>query len=130
MVVSQDTKILACVLLVHSTFLYRLSCPREFEGGIWDFSKNENWFDMKLLVDVQSCAKHDSKKAISPKPYTIAIKKHCKSLGVLAAHYIHIGRVLGSYISEVNEDNSHDIRRLGNWDPTTQEKFYSMRLPM
>jgi Centromere DNA-binding protein complex CBF3 subunit, domain 2 len=110
--------------------LYRFSCTREFEGGMFDFSTNGNWFGIKLLVDLQSGAKHDYKKAISPKPYAASIKKHCKDLGIPTSHYLHIGRVLGSYTSEVNEDNSQDIRCLGNWDPTTQEKFYSTRLPM
>ena len=43
---------------------------------------------------------------------------------------MHIGQKLGLFKSELNEDDSEDLQSLGNYDPKTQEKFYSTKLPM
>jgi hypothetical protein len=52
-------------------------------------------------------------------------------LGIHSNHFVHIGRMLGSFASKINEDDSEDLRRLGNWDPEIQEARYSItKLPM
>ena len=43
---------------------------------------------------------------------------------------VHFGRVTGGCESDVNEDSNEDLRILGNWDPKTQEKHHSAKLPM
>jgi hypothetical protein len=48
----------------------------------------------------------------------------------VSPHSGHIGRVLGNKESEAHE-NDNDLRSvLGNWDPKTNEKLYSNKLPM
>ena len=41
-------------------------------------------------------------------------------LNLPTCHVVHIGRVLGSCESELDEDASDDLRNLGNWDPKIQ----------
>jgi len=115
---------------------FRFSCTGEFDNGSggfdndkYDFTENNRWFDIKLLVDLQSGAHHGYTNAIRNQPYADAIKRHCRELNIPTNHFVHVGRVLGSYMSEVNEDPTEELRKLGNWDPTTQEKFYSTKLP-
>ena len=43
---------------------------------------------------------------------------------------MHIGQKLGLFESEMDKDNSDNLQNLGNWNPKTQEKHYSTKLPM
>ncbi|KAG7345280.1 centromere DNA-binding like protein [Nitzschia inconspicua] len=108
--------------------LYRFSQTGEFES-IDDFTKNDRWFDTKLLVDLQQRT-NDLSRVISDKTYSDAVKKICKQLGIPTQHYVHLGRVLGSVLAEADGDDNELIRILGNWDPKIQEKAYSSKLPM
>jgi hypothetical protein len=79
--------------------LYRFSCTGEFDDH-YDFTENGLWFDIKLLVDLQTGYRHGFTESIKQKPYAEAIKRICHTLGIPSAHAVHIGRILGCFDSE------------------------------
>lgn len=107
--------------------LFRFELTGEFDSIEYDLTDNKDWFDVKLLVDAQGT---DYKKSISNKTYADAMKAVLKQLGIASSHYVHFGRVVGAIELELLEMSSDEIRQLGNWDPSTQEKCYSSKLPM
>jgi hypothetical protein len=90
-----------------------------------DFTVNENWFNIKLLVG-QNATPETNETPISDRQYADVIKKVCDSLEVPACHFAHIGRVAGPPLLELEEIHPEDR----NWDPGTQEKRYSAKLPL
>ena len=106
---------------------YRFEVTKEMDDPGIDFFDNSTWFDIKFITDIRC---HDRTKILENKTYSTAIDRTCKALGIATNSRMHIGRKLGSFESEINEDNSDDLRNLGNWDPKTQEKHYSTKLPM
>ena len=92
-----------------------------------DFRDNEAWYHIKLLVSPNQI---DYSKPVSDRTYMQAIQAACKHLNIPSNHWLHIGRVLGALELERMEDPSSEIRLLGNWDPSTQEKAYSAKVPM
>jgi hypothetical protein len=109
--------------------LYRFEKTREFAPPP-DFTDNSNWFDWKLLTDFQRGPDNFYSKELKNISYTKAIKDACNRLQIPTHHFAHIGRVLGHHAGEENEDNQEDLRILGNWDPSTQDKYYSKQMPM
>jgi hypothetical protein len=108
----------------------RFAMTSEFdEFTLDDWLDNKKWFDIKLLVDT---SRHDVdlKKSMSSDSYASAIKKVLQELGLPLFHLIHIGRVVGPKILEMLEAERDEIRTLGNWDPSMQEKCYSTKMPM
>ena len=97
---------------------YRFNITQEFEphNGV-DFGDNSSWFDLKLLTEHHS---KNHKLPISNNTYSHAMKKAFNHLNMPSVHVIHIGRVLGSCESELDEDSNEDLRFLGNWDPKIQ----------
>ena len=92
-----------------------------------DFRNNSSWFSRKLLTDANSL---NPNKGITETTYYTAMGKAIKVLNFHANHKVHLGRVLGSCASEMDEDAAEDLRVLGNWNPNTQETLYSTKLPM
>ena len=74
--------------------------------------------------------KKKKKKKKNEKRRKEAIKHICKTLKIPASHAVHLGRIFGTRAAEENDAPKEELRNLGNWDPTTQEKFYSTKLPM
>ena len=99
----------------------------EFGGETIDFSSNEKWFDVKLLVE-KSMANH--KKAITDHNYAKSIRNACASLGIVSKHFVHFGRSVGAVQAEMYELDGSEIKVLGNWNPDTQEDRYSSKLPL
>jgi hypothetical protein len=99
----------------------------EFGGETIDFSSNETWFDVKLLVE-KSMANH--KKAITDQYYAKSIRNACASLGIVSKHFVHFGRSVGAVQAEMYELDGSEIKVLGNWNPDTQEDRYSSKLPL
>ena len=106
--------------------LHRFYETREMDHDI-DWFKNDSWFDIKFITEYRT---KDKKVTIKNASYGTAIKGACKALGIPSAHFVHIGRVLGSCEAKINEDSSEDLRFLGNWDPKVQEQRYSTKVPM
>jgi hypothetical protein len=106
--------------------MYRFEQSNEMHP-IPDFCNNESWYGIKILTDANT---KDPTKGITDTTYYSAVNQALNSLGIHSNHFVHIGRVLGSCASEIDEDDSEDLRRLGNWDPKMQEARYSTKLPM
>jgi hypothetical protein len=62
--------------------------------------------------------------------YPKGVETVLAKLEISSKHYLHLGRVLGPIQPEKLEAESRDIQQVGNWNPSTQEKFYATRLPM
>ena len=86
----------------------RFLCTNEFEEEEEDvdFRKNKTWFDNKFVTEYRST---DRNKIIYQTGYYKAIGKACGVLGIPTMHKVHLGRVLGSCESNVNEDPSDDL---------------------
>jgi hypothetical protein len=109
---------------------FRFAQTKEFDSyTAEDWLDNKKWFDIKLLVDAtRSDADHS--KPMANNTYADAIKATLKSLNIPSNHWVHLGRTLGPKILELLEEESDDIRRLGNWNPSIQESSYSIKLPL
>jgi len=107
--------------------LYRFHVTKEMDHDVINFFDNASWFDIKFITEIRS---QNMSKSINNKTYYTSIKKACEVLEIPSAHFVHLGRVLGSCESEINEDSSEDLRFLGTWDPKVQEQRYSTKVPM
>ena len=103
--------------------LSRFECTHE--DLVFDFTENQNWFDIKLMASPE-----DNKKAVGNKQYATAIRKLLDELGVRSCHAIHFGRAEGPKMLDCEEVDDNYIKRLGNWSPDTQEKIYSSKMPL
>jgi hypothetical protein len=92
-----------------------------------DFSSNQSWFNVKLLVE---CGSKTPEVSVSDQTYAKNMKGICKELGIVSKHYIHFGRAVGAVSAELSELDSLSIKQLGNWNPDTQEDRYSSKLPL
>jgi hypothetical protein len=109
---------------------FRYAKTREFVSFTTeDWLDNEKWFDIKLLVDATR-TDADHCKAMANNTYADAIKTTLQGLSIPSNHWVHLGRTLGPKILELLEEESDDIRRLGNWNPSIQESSYSIKLPL
>jgi hypothetical protein len=109
---------------------FRFANTKEFDlFTADDWLENKKWFDIKLLVDAtRSDADHC--KAMANDTYANAVKTTLRGLSIPSNHWVHLGRTLGPKILELLEEESDDIRRLGNWNPSIQESSYSIKLPL
>jgi hypothetical protein len=108
--------------------LYRFHCTGEMDTPP-DFTSNEDWFDIKVLVGLPNFSSSRT-KGISDTTYTRQIKKALKAFNLPHKHQLHFGRREGAVDLECKQLDHEDIRRLGNWDPTIQEKAYSAKIPV
>ena len=68
-----------------------------------NFLYNSTWFDIKFLTKSQTT---DKKKIIKDKFHSAAVGKACKELQISTKNKVHIGWKLGSFESELNEDET------------------------
>jgi hypothetical protein len=109
--------------------MYRFSITGEFEEMTCeDWLDNSSWFDVKLLVDVHRGGCYD--KMMKNDSYGKAIKQVLSALGINAYHIVHLGRNLGAKLLEMLDEESEEIRKMGNWNPSIQDTSYSTKLPM
>jgi hypothetical protein len=101
-----------------------------------DFANNAAWFDIKLLVDAH-CTRQtahspnrrgSNTKAMDDAHYGNVIKDVCKKLEIPQNKQLHIGRVIGVKVAELEELAPDLIKNIGNWDVEVLEKFYSTKL--
>jgi hypothetical protein len=62
--------------------------------------------------------------------YADVIMTTLRHLNIPLNHWVHVGYTLGPNILKLLEEESEDIRCLGNWNPSIQESSYSTRLPL
>jgi hypothetical protein len=88
---------------------------------------NSKWFEIKLLVDATASVPDTnimSNHSFAKKLGEVLVKLHLSSEKIL-----HLGRKLGPKILELLNENSEEIRRMGNWNPSIFDKCYSNKLP-
>ena len=107
-------------------FLIRFQVTNEF-AFVPNFHNNASWFDMKLLIDSTT---KDINVSVSNTTYAKQIMLGYKEAGCFSNHQVHLGRVQGTMQAELEDDDMDQTRYLGNWDPKTQEKLYSTKLPL
>jgi hypothetical protein len=93
-----------------------------------DWLESKTWFDIKLLGDATR-SDTDHCKVIANNMYDDVIKATLRGLNIPSNHWMHLGHTLGLKILELLEEESKDIRRLGNYNPSIQESSYSIKLP-
>lgn len=97
-----------------------------------DFSSNQSWFDVKLLIEAGS---KSPTVPIKDSSYRSTILKVFKENGILilpgipSKHFVHFGRNIGAIVAELRNASPDEIKLLGNWNPDTQEDRYSAKLP-
>ena len=118
-----------CPIAAFSFYLqYRFHVTGEFEDfTVEDWCDNKKWFDVKLLVDVTS---DNFSKEMKNDAYGKPLKKVLQRLGMPNSVVIHLGRKVGPKILELLEEESTDIQRLGNWNPSILDKCYSSKIPI
>lgn len=90
--------------------LFRFHHSREMDDEFRpDFTKNKDWFDIKILTD----GTQNNKKMLRKKAYTDDIKKVLKELKIVTSHYGHWGRVNAPVELEFAELSPDLIRILG-----------------
>ena len=92
-----------------------------------DFSKNSDWFNIKLCTD---CRTQNNTTGLNDKTYYKSIKSACEKLSIPSKHFIHFGRSCGSVLAELEELDRYNINDLGNWNVDTRRDVYSAKLPM
>ena len=96
------------------------------EDNNFDFTNNENWFNVKLMVD---CRSIDNTVSVSSDCYFDAIDAHLKQLGAPKTHRKHFGRSAAPLALELAELNPEVIKQLGHWDRRVYERHYSSNIP-
>ena len=90
--------------------LFRFAVSGEMDDGNRpDFTKNEQWFDIKILSD----GSRDNCKVMNARSYTDPLRKIFQLLGIITSHYGHFGRVVGPVKLEFEEVAAELIRILG-----------------
>ena len=108
----------------------RFHITGEFTGDkAVDWTKNESWFDVKLLVD---CFGSDEAMStpMSNSTYATCMSKTLRHLGIASNKIVHIGRIFGAGELQLLENEDAGTNQMGNWGSSTRDKFYSIKLPL
>jgi hypothetical protein len=101
--------------------LFRFAVSGEMDDGHRpDFAINKEWFDIKILSD----GSLDNTKRMNSRSYTDPLRKVFDSLGIIASHFGHFGRVVGPVKLEFEEVSSELIRILGKCRCVCRCVFY------
>ena len=92
-----------------------------------DWCDNSKWFDTKLLVDVNGA---DHTKEMRNDSYSRHMKKILKKLKIASKSLCHLGRKLGAKILELLEEEMEELKRMGQWNPSTFDNHYSAKFPL
>ena len=119
---------LCCVGAVAFYLQYRFFCTGEFtDMTAADWTDNTKLFDVKFLVDINGS------------DYSVAMRndsfgKHTKNVlqrrNIPCTKVLHLGRNVGPRWLELLEEESDEIRRMGQWNPSMLDSHYSTKLPM
>lgn len=106
----------------------RFEVTREFDSfSIDDWMDNSKWFDRKLLVDV--CG-NDMTVEMKNDGYSKHIKKVLQKLKLISDVLCHLGRKLGTKILELCEEETEELKKMGQWNPSVFDAAYSSKLPL
>ena len=100
-----------CAVGAFAFYLYfRFHISREMDDGNRpDFTKNEAWYDIKILTD----GTRNNTKEMGKQTYTDDVREIFRDLKIAASHFGHWGRVSGPVELEFNEVPRDLIRILG-----------------
>ena len=119
---------LCCIGALAFYLQYRFYLTDEFADFTVDnWCKNSDWFDVKLLVDV---ATKDTTKSMTNDSYGDKIRAVLKKLQITSSKALHLGKNIGAKILDLLEEESEEIRRMGQWNPSMFDTHYSSKLPM
>jgi hypothetical protein len=76
-------------------------------GETLDFSSNEKWFEVKLLIESSSA---DNTKSVNNQTYAKAMRSTCKTLGIVSKHFVHFGRSVGAVKADLEEMDASLIK--------------------
>jgi hypothetical protein len=117
-----------CALGAFALYLaWRFELTKEPES--FDFTRNDLWYDIKLLVDYKVSSETNT-VAMHEKQYGNAIKDACKTLGIPANHFAHWGRAEGNALLEMEEVDKEHIDLLGYWNMDVHDTAYSKQMPL
>jgi hypothetical protein len=114
-------------LALYLTF-WRFHCTGEFLNFTLDnWLNNKDWFDIKLLIDVNGSNNTQEMKNDS---YGKVIKRILKKLKVACNKLLYLGWNLGSKILDLLEEETEPIWGMGNWNNGIWDNAYSSKLPL
>jgi hypothetical protein len=117
-----------CALGAFALYLaWRFELTKEPER--FDFTSNDRWYDIKLLVD-HKVTWETNTTPMTEKQYGNAIKNACKTLGIPANHFAHWGRAEGNALLEMEEVDKDHIDLLGYWNMDVHDTAYSKQMPL
>ncbi len=93
-----------------------------------DFTNNGSWFDMKILIDVDSSSV-GTRKEIESRSYATLIRNICNKLGIPSNKLLHFGRKCSPKLLELYKVEDSMINKLANWGQDTLKKAYSANMP-
>ena len=99
------------------------------EDKSFDFTSNEAWFDVKLMVRADARPGKNT-EAVNTKQYFEAISKIYQNLGLSSRFKCHLGRHVGPVYLEMEELEPPFTKLLGNWGRGVQDQSYSAQLPL
>jgi hypothetical protein len=113
---------LCCIGALSFYLTYRIHNTGEFANMTTDqWADNSYWFDIKLLTDIQNM---DNKTKIQNDSFGKRIKEISHKLNISVSKNLHLGRNLGSRTLDFLELDEGEIRRMGQWNPSTFDNAY------
>jgi hypothetical protein len=115
-----------CAISAFAFYLMgRFYATREFDDfTVEDWCDNSKWFDIKILADVGAT---DWTQPIKNDKYSKHIKAILTKIGICTDHLCHLGWKLGSKFLELLEEESEDVRKMGQWSPSVYDTHYSTK---
>ena len=92
-----------------------------------DWMDNSKWFDIKLLANVAGV---DMMLLLWNDGYGKHIKAILTHLGIAADDLYHLGRKLGAKILDLLEEETEEVQKMGNWNPSVHDNVYASKLPL
>jgi hypothetical protein len=87
---------------------------------------NSKWFDIKLLVDTHGDLTHEMKND----GYSKHIKRVMQKLQLVCDILCHLGRKMGAKMLELLEEETEELKKMGQWNPSCFDAAYSTKLPL
>jgi len=104
----------------------RLYNTREFvDFALGNWLDKASWFDIKLIVDLIG----DNATTMNNDSYSQKLKSILQQLGLPCCDLLHLGPKLGSKLFDLLEEDTREIKRMGQWADGVWENACSSKLP-
>jgi len=91
-----------------------------------DWMDNGSWFDVKLLADIVG----DASEELTSDSHRDKVKAILQALNLPCDKLLHLGRELGSKLLDLLEEETKEIKRMGQWSDGAWERAHSSKLPL